>query len=651
MQSDNPAQPKADPAAAAAGPAPGHESHGHPPAKGARNLSLLILGALGIVYGDIGTSPLYAIRESFLPEHHIAPLRDNVLGILSLIVWALLLVVVFKYLIFIMRADNRGEGGILALLALLHTRTRVIAPALILLLGLFGTSLLYGEGIITPAISVLSAVEGLEVATPALSRFIVPITVVILIGLFMMQKHGTARVGTIFGPITLVWFITLATLGISWIVRAPEVLAALSPHYGVKFFINNGMTGYWVLGSVVLAITGAEALYADMGHFGKRPIRIGWFAVVFPALLLNYFGQGALLLTKQSVKHPFFEMVPGWALYPVVGLATMAAIIASQALISGSFSLTRQAIQLGYFPRLQIVHTSAKAEGQIYIPQVNTILMISCIALVLAFRKSTNLAAAYGLAVVGTMSISSILFFFIARERWHWPTWKAAGLCTLFLSVEFAFLGANVVKFMHGAWLPLVIGAVVFTIMSTWKLGRSILASIFARGAFPVDMFVSEITRHPPHRVAGAAVFLSASKEGVPPVLLHHLKHNKVLHDKVVLLSFVTADVPHVRTPDRAEVIDLGADVYRVCGYYGFMEKPNVPDLLVECGAQGLRLNLAETTFYLGRETLIPGGKRGGMRKWRKKLFALMHRNAQSATAFFEIPANRVVELGAQIEV
>jgi KUP system potassium uptake protein len=388
-----------------------------------------------------------------------------------------------------------------------------------------------------------------------------------------------------------------------------------------------------------------------MGHFGKRPIRIGWFSIVFPALLLNYFGQGALLLSRPDVEHPFYEMVPAWALYPMVGLATMATIIASQALISGSFSLTRQAIQLGYFPRLAITHTSAKAEGQIFIPQINTALMVACIALVLVFRESTNLAAAYGLAVVGTMTISSILFFFVATERWHWKTGHAAVLCALFLTVELAFLGANLVKFMHGAWLPLVMGAIVFTIMSTWKRGRSMLAAVFARGAFPIDLFVNEITTKPPHRVKGAAVFLSASANGVPPVLLHHLKHNKVLHEKVVLLSFITEDVPHVPLPDRVDVVDLGANLYRVNGHYGFMEKPDVPGLLAQCRAKGLKLHLQDTTFYLGRETVLPAQKGGGMMRWRKKLFALMHRNAQSATAFFEIPANRVVELGAQIEV
>ena len=620
--------------------------------KGKRQLPLLVLGALGIVYGDIGTSPLYAMREVFAPAHGIgvSTSHANVLGALSLIFWALLLVVVFKYLTFIMRADNRGEGGILALLALLHGRKRAVAPALILALGLFGTALLFGEGVITPAISVLSAVEGLEVATPALERFIVPITVLILIGLFMMQKHGTARVGTIFGPITLVWFIALAVLGTVWIIRAPQVLAAANPWYAVTFFLNNGMTGYWVLGSVVLVITGAEALYADMGHFGRRPIKIGWFAIVFPALLLNYFGQGALLLSRPGVKHPLFEMVPGPLLLPMVALATMAAIIASQALISGSFSLVRQAIQLGYLPRLEIIHTSARAEGQIYIPQVNTMLMVGCITLVLGFRASTNLAAAYGLAVVGTMSISSLLFFFVAKERWHWKPLHAGLLTALFLSVELAFLGANAVKFMHGAWLPLVMGIAIFAAMSTWKVGRGILADVFAKGAFPMDLFIDELKRSPPVRVPGTAVFMSASRSGVPPVLLHHLKHNKVLHKQVVLLSFMTEDVPHVPEQDRLEMKELGEGLFRVSGHYGFMEKPVVPELLEQCRARGLTFAMGETSFYLGRETLIPSSKHS-MSKWRKKLFALMHRNAQSATAFFEIPANRVVELGAQIEM
>ena len=649
MHSGEPAERKPQPADTTA--APGHTApHSPPPIRGFRQLSLVVLGALGIVYGDIGTSPLYALREAFAPQHGIAMSPANVLGVLSLIFWALMLVVVFKYLLFIMRADNRGEGGILALLALLHTRTRAVAPMLVLGLGLFGTALLFGEGIITPAISVLSAVEGLDIATPALAHFIVPITVVILIALFMMQRNGTARVGAIFGPVTLLWFIAIALFGGLSIVHEPGVIAAINPWHAARFFVANGLTGYLVLGSVVLVITGAEALYADMGHFGRTPIRIGWFGVVFPALLLNYFGQGALLLRSNDVKHPFFEMIPQPFLLPMVVLATMAAIIASQALISGSFSLTRQAIQLGYLPRLEIIHTSARTEGQIYIPQINTGLMIACIALVLGFRASTHLAAAYGLAVIGTMTISSVLFFFVARERWHWPTWKAGGLTTCFLIVELAFLGANLVKFMHGAWLPLVMGVIMFTLMSTWKRGRAMLAEHFKRGAFPMDMFIEEIKRTPPVRVSGTAVFMTANPTGVPPVLLHHLKHNKVLHHQVILLSFVTEDVPAVMLPDRVEMHDLGANIFRMTGRYGFMEKPNVPDLLAQGRTLGLHFNLNDTSFYLGRETLIPSVK-GKMARWRKKLFGVMHRNAQSATAFFEIPANRVVELGAQIEV
>ncbi len=653
MESTGSSEPESEPRQTTLAAAGGHaEPDGQSHASRTRGLGLLVLGALGVVYGDIGTSPLYALRESFQPAHHIAPIHDNVLGILSLIVWSLLLVVVVKYLIFIMRADNRGEGGILALLALLHTRTRLRAPALVLSLGLFGTALLYGDAVITPAISVLSAVEGLEIATPAFTPFMVPITVLLLIGVFWLQKNGSARVGNIYGPITLVWFVVMAILGVVWITREPEVLTALSPHYAVLFFIRNGINGFLILGSVVLAITGAEALYADMGHFGKKPIRVGWFAVVFPALLLNYFGQGALLLNRGRVTHPFFEMVPAWVLLPAVILATAAAIIASQAMISGAFSITRQAIQLGYFPRIGIVHTSARTEGQIYIPQVNTLLMVSCIALVLTFQRSSNLAAAYGLAVVGTMSISTVLFYFVAREHWGWPKAAAISLCSVFLFIELAFVAANLVKFLHGAWLPLVIGIGIYVIMITWKRGRTLLAARFARSSLPAELFVADLARQTLPRVQGNAVFLSANTDGVPPVLLHHLKHNKVLHEQVLLLSFITEDIPHVRPGDRVELVELGPQFYRATAHYGFMEKPNVPALLDTLETKGLTLKLPETTFYLGRETVLPSSKKSlAMSRWRRKLFAVMHRNAQSATAFFEIPANRVVELGAQIEL
>ncbi len=623
---------------------------GHAP----QPLLLLTLGALGVVYGDIGTSPLYAIRESFHPQHGVPPTPANVLGVLSLVFWALTLVIVIKYLVFILRADNRGEGGILALLALLiHRQEGTRAPRGILIaLAVFGAALLYGEGMITPAISVLSAVEGLKVATPRFEQYVVPITVGILLALFLVQRHGTARMGNVFGPITLIWFLSMAATGVAGIARHPQVLAAVNPWHGARFFFDNGLTGYWVLGAVVLAVTGAEALYADMGHFGKKPIRTGWFAVVFPALLLNYFGQGALLVTDPSAAdNPFFALVPRQLLYPMVAIAMAATVIASQALITGAFSLTQQAIQLGYLPRLRIVHTSARARGQIYIPEINTALMFACIALVIAFGSSSRLAAAYGLAVVGTMAIGTILFSAVARVRWRWSIGRVVLFAIPFLAVELAFLGANAIKVLHGAWLPIVIGIVLYTVMSTWQRGRALLGDYFARGALPIDLFVNDITRKPPHRVSGSAVFLTANPDGVPPVLLHHLKHNKVLHEKVVLLSMLTVDYPHIGGDmDRVVLEELGAGLFRVRGRYGYMETPDVPDLLKICAVRGLKLKLGDTSFYLGRDTLVTHSGRG-MNRWRKRLFSLLQRNAQPATAFFHIPPNRVVELGAQIEL
>jgi KUP system potassium uptake protein len=629
-------------------PPPPSPPAGHAP----QPLLLLILGALGVVYGDIGTSPLYAIRESFHPEHGVAPTPANVLGVLSLVFWALTLVIVVKYLSFILRADNRGEGGILALLALLiHRRVGGPPRAIVIGLAVFGAALLYGEGMITPAISVLSAVEGLEVATPRFARFVVPITVAILFTLFMVQRNGTTRIGIFFGPVTLIWFLSMAATGIGGIIRQPQVFAAINPWYGIRFFLQNGLTGYWVLGAVVLAITGAEALYADMGHYGKKPIRIGWFAVVFPALLLNYFGQGALLVADPTAAgNPFFALVPRQLLYPMVGIAMAATVIASQALITGSFSLTQQAIQLGYLPRLRIVHTSARARGQIYIPEINTALMFACIALVIAFGSSSRLSAAYGLAVVGTMTIGTILFSAVARHKWQWAWWKVALFAVSFLTIELAFLGANVIKLLHGAWLPIVVGVVIYTVMSTWQRGRALLGAYFERGALPIDLFVNDVRRKPPHRVTGSAVFLTANPDGVPPVLLHHLKHNKVLHEKVVLLSLLTLDYPHIGDMDRVIVEELGAGLFRVRGRYGYMETPDVPELLKVCAVRGLKLKLGETTFYLGRDTLVTHSGRG-MHRWRKRLFSLLQRNAQPATTFFNIPPNRVVELGAQIEL
>jgi KUP system potassium uptake protein len=618
-----------------------------------RYLASLSLAALGVVYGDIGTSVLYAVRESFHHAHGLHPTRGNVLGVLSLIFWALVLVISVKYAVFVLRADNRGEGGILALTALI---TPVGAlkrnPRWVLvMMGLFGTALLYGDGMITPVISVLGAVEGLSVATPLFDPYIVPITIGILIGLFAMQSRGTATVGRIFGPVTLVWFVTIAALGVYNIVRDPTVFAAVNPWYGVRFFLQNGWSGFLVLGSVFLVVTGGEALYADMGHFGRRPIRLAWYCVVLPALLLNYFGQGALIITRpETVENPFFHMAPRWALYPVVVIATMAAVIASQALITGAFSLTMQAVQLGYIPRMQIEHTSARARGQIYIPQINWLLMILCIALVLGFRTASNVAAAYGVAVTTTMVITTLLLFRVERERWKWPLWASALFTALFLGIDLAFFGANIIKIPAGGWVPLVIGAVVFTLMSTWKTGRRILAERLSTGTLPIDLFLADVGARPPHRVPGTAVFMYGNPAGTPPALLHSLKHYKVLHERTVFLSVMTEEVPHLDDAERLEVTDLGAGFYRVAIHYGFMEEPDVPAALARVQMPGLDLSPGRTSYFLGRETLIPSEERG-MMAWREQLFALMSRNARPATAFFALPPNRVVELGAQIRL
>jgi KUP system potassium uptake protein len=616
-------------------------------------LALLSLTALGIVYGDIGTSPLYAVRESFLPAHGLSFTPQNILGVLSLIFWSLILVISLKYLVFVLRADNRGEGGILALAALctpMFVRRRGGRWVLIML-GLFGTALLYGDGAITPAISVLSAVEGLEVATPLFAPYIIPITIVILIALFLAQHHGTATVGVLFGPVTLLWFVTLAVLGIRQIVQEPSVLAAASPLYGVTFFLENGWRGFVVLGSVFLVVTGGEALYADMGHFGKRAIRTAWFLIVLPALLINYFGQGALLIhTPAAVENPFYRMTPEWALYPVVGIATAATVIASQALISGAFSLTMQAVQLGYIPRVAIDHTSAREFGQIYIPGVNWALMLACIGLVIGFRSSSNLAAAYGVAVTTTMLITTLLLFVVLRERWKWSLPLAAVVTGFFLIIDFAFWGANLIKIPHGGWFPLVVGALIFGLMSTWKRGRQILTERLSDGALSVDQFVQNLSVKSPPRVPGTAVFMYSNPDATPPALLHNLKHNKVLHERVVFLAVVTAEVPHVPAHDRGTVEELGRGFYRMRLNYGFMEEPNVPEALAALQEKGMEFKPLETTYFLGRETLIPSPK-PGMALWREHLFATMNRNARTATSFFRLPPNRVVELGAQIEL
>ena len=623
------------------------------PSGSARYTRALALAALGIVYGDIVTSPIYAIRESFIEEHGVAVSAANVYGVLSLVFWALVIVICIKYLVFVLRADNRGEGGILALTSLV---TPVGDPQggrrALIVIGLFATALLYGDGMITPAISVLSAVEGLAVATEFFEPYVIPITVAILVGLFSFQRHGTAGVGRVFGPITLVWFVTLAALGIWNIAQHPAVLAAVNPIHGVRFFVANGMNAVLVLGSVFLVVTGGEALYADMGHFGKRPIRLAWFAVVLPALLLNYFGQGALLISRPAtVENPFFLMAPSWALYPVVIIATMATVIASQALISGSYSLTMQAVQLGYSPRLDIQHTSAREKGQIYIPAINWALMLACIGLVLGFRSSSHLAAAYGVAVTTTMVVTSVLFYVVARERWRWSLPVALLVGGVFLGVDVAFWGANLLKIPHGGWFPLVIGAIVFTLLTTWKKGRQILASRMKTRTLPIDEFVQNILDDPPTRVPGTAVYMYSNPAGAPPALLHNLKHNKVLHTRVAFLSVATDEVPFVEPERRHQVRRLHENVYVISLHYGFMEDADVPAALSGIDEQGLRFNRMEISYFLGRETLIATRRGKGMALWREKLFAAMSNNARSAASFFRLPPNQVVELGAQVEL
>ena len=650
--------PDPAPPAAVKGPAPQPEPEPQVPhSKG--KLRVLMVGALGIVFGDIGTSPLYAIKECFkmkdgvVTEHAIAVTHDNVLGVLSLVFWSLTIVVAVKYLGFIMKADNKGEGGIFALLALIPQKLDERSKGVrnfIVLLALFGAALLYGDGVITPAISVLSAVEGLEVATDSAKPLVVPITVGILIALFYVQRRGTAGIGAIFGPVTFFWFLAIAALGLNFIIQEPRVLEAINPAHAVTFFLANGGRAFAVLGSVVLCITGGEALYADMGHFGTQPIRLGWYTIVFPSLLLNYFGQGAYLLEKGYHARPFWALVPEALLYPMVVLATAATVIASQALISGAFSLTRQAVQLGYFPRVTIVHTSSKNEGQIYIPEINTALAIACVLLVIAFKESDALAAAYGIAVTGTMGITSVVYYFVVTRRWGWSAWKALPLVVLFLSFDVAFFGANLLKFFDGGWFPIGLAIAIFALMTTWKLGRHLLGARFASTLVPLDNLLGDFAANPPHRVRGTAIFMSGSSEGTPPVLLHHLKHNQVVHRQVVLLSILAADMPVVAKEDRLVVQDCGLGFYRIIARFGFMETPNVPALLLRARDEGLVCEPTTTSYYLGRETLLTSGK-SKMSRWRKALFSFVSRNALPATSYFGIPPGRVVELGMQVDL
>jgi KUP system potassium uptake protein len=633
-----------------------HHVEEHPTGK---RLAILTLTALGVVYGDIGTSPLYAMKEAFSkPEYGLQADPGTVYGVLSLILWSLILVVSVKYIIFILRADNKGEGGILAMLALLlrdetiAKRTRVTLIAL----GLFGAALLYGDGIITPAISVLGAMEGLEVVSPNFHYLVVPLTVIIIAGLFLVQRHGTHRVGVLFGPMMLVWFSTIGILGLIEVVRHPTVLIAINPAWGLRFLLTHGETGFLALGAVVLAVTGAEALYADMGHFGRRPIRTAWVWLVLPALALNYFGQGSLLLRDPSAAtNPFYLLAPRFMLYPLIAIATMAAIIASQALISGAFSLTQQCIQLGYSPRLTIVHTSAREFGQIFVPEVNTALAVGTVLVVLGFRSSSALGAAYGIAVTGTMVITSILYFAISTIRWKQPVPRALALAIGFLIIDIGFLGANLVKVLHGGWVPLALAIVLFTMMTSWKRGREILRERLTDIALPLETFLEDIGRKAPVRVPGTAVFMTSESAGVPVVLLHHLKHNKVLHETVILLSIATDEVPEVPRAERVKIEALGQGFFRVVAHYGFMESADVKEVLQRCRDFGIAARPLETSYYLGREQLIPRSgpwKKDGlsMSYFRKKLFAVMSRNARSATEYFQLPPNRVVELGTQME-
>jgi KUP system potassium uptake protein len=619
-----------------------------------RRLLVLSLMALGVVYGDIGTSPLYAVKEAFAARHGLLPTVPNVYGIMSLVFWSIMLVVVVKYLIFILQADNHGEGGVLALLALVlqrqHRTDDRRRRATFIILGVFGTALLYGDGIITPAISVLGAVEGLEIVAPAMSHVVVPATMGILLLLFMVQRYGSAKVGRAFGPVTLIWFLVIGLLGLIEIAHAPRILAAINPIYGARFVAGHGTLGFISLGAVFLSVTGAEALYADMGHFGRRPIRLAFFSLVLPALLLNYLGQGALLLRDpRGVENPFYLLAPRWALYPLLLIATLAAIVASQALISGVFSLAQQAMQLGFIPRMTIVHTSEREHGQIYVPQINTALAVGTLLIVAGFKSSDALGAAYGIAVTGTMAITTLLFAVVARSRWGWPAWRVGALAAFFLLFDLAFLGANALKILQGGWVPLLIALMVLTLMTTWKRGREALYAIMRSGSLPIELLLGELTRRPPPRVSGTAVFLTSDAEGASVVLLHHLKHNKALHDQVVLLSVLPTDVPYVKDEDRVEVRELGQGFFRVLVHTGFMETPNIPELLALCTDKGIRARPMETSYYLGRERLLPTGS-SRMAGWRKRLFVVMSRNAQSAARYFGLPSNRVVELGAQIE-
>ena len=632
--------------AAASGTATHADHHGHQ-----QSLLKLAIGAVGVVFGDIGTSPLYAFKETFAGHHPLGLSTVSIYGVISLIFWTMMLVVTLKYVSVIMRADNRGEGGSLALIALISR----LSPgdtrsAQLVLLGVMATALFFGDAIITPAMSVLSAVEGITVVEARMQPLVVPIAIAILLGLFLFQSRGTAKVGAIFGPIVLIYFATLAVLGISNIMANPDILWALNPWYAFQFIAAMPGAAFLALGSVVLAVTGAEALYADMGHFGRNPIRLAWFALVLPALMINYLGQGALLTAHpEAVSNPFFLMAPEWARLPLVVLATLATIIASQAVISGAFSVTQQAIQLGFLPRMKIVHTSASAFGQIYIPAVNWTLLVLVMFLVLAFQSSSNLAAAYGIAVTGTMLIDTLLVGVLVLTIWRWPAWWAAPLLAIFLIVDFAYFASNLTKVPDGGWFPLVIGIIGFTGLTTWSRGRALMQERLRDSSMPMEVFIKSAAAAAT-RVPGTAVFMTTSTVGVPQALLHNLKHNKILHERIMILTVVIDEVPYVSDEDRMGVKDLGGGFYRILVRYGFMQEIDIPAVLKKVENCGPKLKMMETSFFLSRQTLLASDK-PGMAIWREHLFSWMMRNAESAMDFFKLPTNRVVELGSQVEI
>ena len=627
--------------------------HGTNESETKRRLAALALGAIGVVYGDIGTSPLYTLQTT-LSHDGMRPTPESIYGVLSLIFWAQILVVSLKYVVFIMRADNKGEGGIMALMALAQRSVRE-QPKLrwvLAILGIFGASLFYGDGVITPAISVLSAVEGVKVAAPSLAHWVVPVTAVILFILFAMQRHGTARVGSVFGPVMVVWFIVIALLGMHLIVKNPQVLWAINPMHGLRFFFTHGMQAFIALGGVVLALTGAQALYADMGHFGKRPIRLAWFSFVLPALVINYFGQGALLLAHpDAIDNPFFKMVPAFLLYPMIGLATVATVIASQAVISGAFSMTREAMSLGYSMRMQVVHTSREMSGQIFVPWVNSFLLVMVLVAVFGFRSSDSLSAAYGIAVTGTMTITTLLALVVARYQWHWNPIAVISAGVLFLTIDLSFLGANLIKVEYGGWFPLVLGLGVFVLMTTWRRGRELVVREIKQGGLALAPFIANISEHPPLRVPGTAVFLTANQNAVPHALLHNLKHNKVLHERNVMLTVDMLETPVADPGERIHITAMGNEFFGLELRFGFAEDPNIPLALSMCSSANLPFDLMDTTFFLSRENIVADKRRPGMVLWRDKLFAFMARNAVPATAFFQIPGNRLIELGAQVEI